>query len=661
MNRRSMYNAFQQALVFPLLFVGCYAGEGTAGEEPCQKDVDCKGDRVCLAGTCVDPSTDGTDGATPTGGEPTTGVIDPSSSTGADPGGGGEVLPPKPEDEEEMGEDADIMPVACQDGAPLYASAQSGDFCPIPVLVLVDHGGGEAALTEEEVEQEIAFVNEYFAASFLSFAVIEVRAFTSDAEVEDARSTQHVTLAYYHDLDGICGSAFRGVTTTRPRAIADRGCTFVIGGGNTTVHELGHVLGLYHTHGTKGKKGDAPVEELDAACYDTPPNVGDYLCDTPADPSTGYCTAKKKNGECFVTCPAYPNHTPDPGLVMSYYSDACQSPATAFSPEQLNTMRCIIDTSFAQLGICQNCTPNAYEQCSSGDLYHFDSCNQIGPLAESCDDNNPCTQDSCGGAACQHSPVPDGTSCGNDMMCQGGSCLGEQGCRGGPCCDAGELRPASYVCVQGIDEEYGCPWGTDPGEDVGVRTRDRHCSGSGTQCDGAYGAWSSWDVADACTSDEVCAPGDATCNLAPCQASSYWDPIIPTDTDNSGLQYNQTINVPLTFEVAESGAGLKFRVCRSSGTFMNDIKVGLHDGADGSAGALVAKLSAAGAMCSSWAEMSNDTNYAFGEQFGGIWNVVSPYSSAGDWDDYGGCFVDGTPTGTCWSGINITMTRTCKQ
>ena len=412
MNQRTMYNACFGALVAPVLFAGCYSGDGSAGEVPCQKDFDCKGERVCLAGICIDPDAGGTNGGTPTGGEPTMGGID-TSSTGENTGGGaGEALPPKPEDEEEIGEEQDIMPVACQNGAPTYASTPSSDFCPIPVVVLVDHGGGDAAMTEAEVEKEIAFVNEYFAASSLSFAVIEVRAFTSDDEVESARSTQHVTLAFYNELEGICGSAFRGVTTSRPRAIVKRSCTSVVGGGNTTVHELGHVLGLYPPHGTSGAKGDAPVEAVDAACYDTPPDVGDYLCDTPADPSTGYCIAKKQNDKCSVTCASYPEHAPDPGLVMSYYSDECQSPETAFSQEQINTMRCVIDTSFAHLGICQDCTANAYEQCSGGDLYHFDSCNQMGSLAESCNDDNPCTEDSCGAAACQHSPVPDGTACG---------------------------------------------------------------------------------------------------------------------------------------------------------------------------------------------------------------------------------------------------------
>lgn len=47
---------------------------------------------------------------------------------------------------------------------------------------------------------------------------------------------------------------------------------------------------------------------------------------------------------------------------------------------------------------------------------------------EDCDDNNPCTVDSCpspGCNTCRHDPTPDFVPCGLDRLCVQGSCCGE--------------------------------------------------------------------------------------------------------------------------------------------------------------------------------------------------------------------------------------------
>jgi len=59
-------------------------------------------------------------------------------------------------------------------------------------------------------------------------------------------------------------------------------------------------------------------------------------------------------------------------------------------------------------------------------------------------------------------------------------------CTSGPCCDTSVspkvFRPSTYICATSI--EYGCPWGTNYGNDVGQRTITQYCSGNSADCNG---------------------------------------------------------------------------------------------------------------------------------------------------------------------------------
>jgi hypothetical protein len=93
--------------------------------------------------------------------------------------------------------------------------------------------------------------------------------------------------------------------------------------GSTLAHELGHLFGLPHTH---GGSADELVDGSNCA------TEGDYICDTPADPTlsnsvvsinciyTG--TATDANGMQYV---------PDPNNIMSYSRKNCRN---YFSPIQ---------------------------------------------------------------------------------------------------------------------------------------------------------------------------------------------------------------------------------------------------------------------------------------------------------------------------------------
>ena len=77
--------------------------------------------------------------------------------------------------------------------------------------------------------------------------------------------------------------------------------------------------------------------------------------------------------------------------------------------------------------VCQNglclCKPNSWKQCADGQLQWYDSCGAPGTIADTCDDKNPCTADTCAGAECAHSPANDGAVCGAAGTCSTGICV----------------------------------------------------------------------------------------------------------------------------------------------------------------------------------------------------------------------------------------------
>jgi hypothetical protein len=104
-------------------------------------------------------------------------------------------------------------------------------------------------------------------------------------------------------------------------------------------HEVGHCLGLYHTHhGTsKLEKGIAELVDGSNSAY-----AGDYIVDTPADPCEwsnprGNCTykitQKDENGDTYM---------PSPNNIMSYSSTECLS---EFTDGQISMMHHVISKS----------------------------------------------------------------------------------------------------------------------------------------------------------------------------------------------------------------------------------------------------------------------------------------------------------------------------
>ncbi len=196
--------------------------------------------------------------------------------------------------------------------------------------------------------------------------------------------------------------------------------------------------------------------------------------------------------------------------------------------EYTNTVPNCIDVevsiSFYPSPSCADeCSYNGQTRCNGGYKqtcgdYDSDSCLEWSSL-RSCSGNT-----SCGYGRCDSGERPN-------WYCSGGSCLyncqyssscvsSPRQCSEGPCCDGDNYRPSTWICDFDIQTQYGCPWGTVGGADVGKRTRTRlqYCSGSSAECTGTLGSWlpwTSWKIADNCGTNEVCSAGSPYCYSSP--------------------------------------------------------------------------------------------------------------------------------------------------
>lgn len=242
------------------------------------------------------------------------------------------------------------------------------DCGPVPVIAfIVTDAAGESSHASEDVSAELAAATRLFGRepreNGLSFVLQEliyladpglldiddreISKLANDPRVHPARDQFYVPVIFT-DRVVAAGDVPKLGVSTLPNASCgglqlgqgpDVGLVAVAKARapTTVAHELGHFLGLCHTHGRE--QGNAPIavpaagdpaSGVPTACRASCRDEGDGICDTPLDPGPPHCAYDLM---CRAACES--GAAPDATNLMSYYTE-CRS---HFSDEQVALMQ----------------------------------------------------------------------------------------------------------------------------------------------------------------------------------------------------------------------------------------------------------------------------------------------------------------------------------
>ncbi|MFK7934660.1 MAG: T9SS type A sorting domain-containing protein [Saprospiraceae bacterium] len=202
----------------------------------------------------------------------------------------------------------------------------------IPLTIhLVARSNQQDALTESQLNKTISELNTKFSSANVQFFTCGIHLIADDnyfdfnkaleSEITQAHNVEGTLNLYFFNniISGnglICGYAYLP-TADKDHILLTNDCVV---NGTTHLHEMGHHLGLYHTH---GKSNQVLTDELVDGSNCT--SAGDEVCDTPADPNL----ADSVNDECI-----YSGHLsdangdayqPNPHNFMAYGNNDCRN------------------------------------------------------------------------------------------------------------------------------------------------------------------------------------------------------------------------------------------------------------------------------------------------------------------------------------------------
>ncbi|MBO6607210.1 T9SS type A sorting domain-containing protein [Psychroserpens sp.] len=213
---------------------------------------------------------------------------------------------------------------------------------------------GTGGLTESQINSAFAIMNGYYANANLEFFLCEGINFINNSTFYNFTTSEEADLRAAYNVDNVINIYFANeVTNSNNQGLC--GYAYFPGGpevilmnnncamnGSTLSHEMGHFLGLSHTHGNSNT--NLTNELVDGSNCES---AGDFICDTPADPQlsgsnvTAACNyigvEFDANGDQFQ---------PNPLNIMSYSRKSCR---TEFSTGQYARVYAVYQASRASM------------------------------------------------------------------------------------------------------------------------------------------------------------------------------------------------------------------------------------------------------------------------------------------------------------------------
>jgi hypothetical protein len=218
------------------------------------------------------------------------------------------------------------------------------------VLHVMRDDQGQGGVTEAQALEAFTYLNDIFATYNIAFQHLDdgnkVR-FHDDGQYYPMYFAYHINLASDYTVSDAINifivdraendpTSWNGFVQQTPDRVL-----FIRSehrANSSIVHEMGHVFGLWHTHG----KSTVPLELVTRGIGANCETAGDMLCDTPAEPFnndlgiSGYVIG----GTCTYTGTFQDAnddyYTPDTHNFMGYSINSCRN---SFSPSQVALMR----------------------------------------------------------------------------------------------------------------------------------------------------------------------------------------------------------------------------------------------------------------------------------------------------------------------------------